>query len=427
MGAAAGEELGSFDVAIVGAGPIGAACALEAVRRGARVAVLEAGGGWGSECVAASAGWVCPSFAGPFVRRGELLQAARWLTRGDSPLAIALSPSLVPWLWTLLRRSDQGSVDRVAGVLGDLASASAESHRQLVREGIDTGLRVSGLLDVYSTRGDYEAGRVRVDALQAAGLRAEPMGPDGIPGLPRTAAPPAGAILYPEEAVCPPSRFVEALGAAAERQGARLYTGGRVDEVARAGREVLLRTGRGTVRAGTAVVCAGSAAPALVGRDARVPIVGGRGYAVEVARSRPVADPGPLVYLHEQRVAVTPWRDAIRFAGTLELGRAGGPPTSRRVDGIVGAARRAFPDLAWGDDRQLRSGARPCTPDGLPVVGRLDPRGQVIVAAGHAMLGLTLAPITGALVGSLLDGGPPDPRLEPLSPGRFRQGRWGRS
>jgi D-amino-acid dehydrogenase len=168
------------------------------------------------------------------------------------------------------------------------------------------------------------------------------------------------------------------------------------------------------------VICAGAATPLLVARGARVPIVGGRGYAFEVARPRPVEEPGPLVYLHEQRIAVTPWTDAVRFAGTLELGSMGGPQKARRVAGISRGARRAFPDLEWKRARPVRSGARPCTPDGLPVVGRLDRDGRVIVAAGHAMLGLTLAPITGALVGGLLDGGAStDPALRALSHRRF--------
>ncbi|MBS1885470.1 MAG: FAD-binding oxidoreductase, partial [Actinobacteria bacterium] len=183
---------------------------------------------------------------------------------------------------------------------------------------------------------------------------------------------------------------------------------------------VRLHAADGVVRAETVVICAGAATPLLAGRDARVPIVGGRGYAFEVPRPRPVDEPGPLVYLHEQRIAVTPWTDAIRFAGTLELGYVDGPPKGRRVAGISRGARRAFPDLEWQRAKPVRSGARPCTPDGLPVVGRLDRDGRVIVAAGHAMLGLTLAPITGALVGGLLEGGSsPEPTLRALSHRRF--------
>ncbi|MBS1882115.1 MAG: FAD-dependent oxidoreductase, partial [Actinobacteria bacterium] len=191
MGVLRQEDLGSFDVAIVGAGPIGAACAYEVAGRGAEVAVLEATASWGSECADASAGWVCPSFAGPFVRRSELLAATRWLARPDSPLAIRASPRLLPWLWTLLRRSDPRRVEEVARILGDLATASAQLHRALTQEGVDTGWRASGLLDVYSNRRDYEAGCAHAAAQGEAGLRAEPVDPGQIPSLPAAAAPPA--------------------------------------------------------------------------------------------------------------------------------------------------------------------------------------------------------------------------------------------
>jgi D-amino-acid dehydrogenase len=74
----------------------------------------------------------------------------------------------------------------------------------------------------------------------------------------------------------------------------------------------------------------------------------------------------------------------------------------------------------WADAavREVWAGLRPCSPDGLPIIGRLPAAERVVVATGHAMLGLTLAPVTGRLVGELL-GGRPRAEMAELSPGRF--------
>lgn len=68
-------------------------------------------------------------------------------------------------------------------------------------------------------------------------------------------------------------------------------------------------------------------------------------------------------------------------------------------------------------------GLRPCAPDGLPVIGRADGIANLVVATGHAMLGVTLAPVTGEIVASLLSGDRPVHPAEPFAPSRFRRGR----
>jgi D-amino-acid dehydrogenase len=63
---------------------------------------------------------------------------------------------------------------------------------------------------------------------------------------------------------------------------------------------------------------------------------------------------------------------------------------------------------------------RPCTPDGLPVIGRPARAPGLILATGHAMKGISLAPVTGRLVSELVAGEPPSHDLAPFSPDRFR-------
>ena len=125
-------------------------------------------------------------------------------------------------------------------------------------------------------------------------------------------------------------------------------------------------------------------------------------------------------FLHESRVAITPFRNALRLAGTLEL--AGLDPTVRpgRIAAITAAARQSL--AGWpanpGNGRAW-AGFRPITPDGLPVIGRLPGFENLLVASGHAMLGVTLAPVTGEAIAELLTNDQPIERLAPFDPGRF--------
>jgi D-amino-acid dehydrogenase len=101
-------------------------------------------------------------------------------------------------------------------------------------------------------------------------------------------------------------------------------------------------------------------------------------------------------------------------AGTLGVN----PP---RIRGIVRSMGRYLP--AFTPERfagvEPWSGLRPCTPDGLPYIGRSARRDNLLVATGHAMLGLSLGPVTGSLIASIVSGEQPAIDLEPLRPERF--------
>jgi D-amino-acid dehydrogenase len=149
----------------------------------------------------------------------------------------------------------------------------------------------------------------------------------------------------------------------------------------------------------------------------RLPVEAGKGYALDLERTP--STPGSPLILHESRVAVTPFEDRLRLAGTLQLSGLDMSVDKRRVEAIWAAAQRQIAPDALGERREVWRGLRPCAPDGLPIVGRHAKRPDVIVATGHAQLGLTLAPVTGRLVTELLSGDAERPELAVLSPARF--------
>ena len=120
-------------------------------------------------------------------------------------------------------------------------------------------------------------------------------------------------------------------------------------------------------------------------------------------------------------MAVTPIGGAVRFGGTMELAGLNEDINPIRVRGIIDAVPRYYPDIRREDFEGVRPwrGLRPCTPDGLPYLGRTARYSNLLVSAGHAMMGVSLGPITGLLAAQMLCGEKPALDLALLSPDRY--------
>ncbi len=225
-------------------------------------------------------------------------------------------------------------------------------------------------------------------------------------------------MLHLQDAHCDPFAYVSATGSAAEREGAVFVGGTEVYDLSAHGSGVSVVTTHGQLTADTVVLAAGVGSRTLARRvGVNLPVVGGKGYTVDLRREDRRGLTRPIV-LHEARVAVTPLDGRLRLAGTMELGAVSTRIDRRRVESVHRAGSRALPEWRDAPVARVWCGLRPCTPDGLPIVGRLPGCPSIAVATGHAMLGLTLAPVTGRLVRELLEGAP-RPGLDRLRPGRF--------
>jgi len=132
-----------------------------------------------------------------------------------------------------------------------------------------------------------------------------------------------------------------------------------------------------------------------------LPMQPAKGYSITF--TRPAQCPPLPVAMAESKVVLTPMEDTLRFAGTLELAGFDQSINPGRVQAILKAVRAYFPDMD-PDSLELLEiwrGLRPCSPDGLPYLGRTPRYDNVILATGHGMLGISLAPITGKIVSQL--------------------------
>jgi D-amino-acid dehydrogenase len=408
-------------VAIVGAGIIGLATAFQLARRGVEVVVVtDRAPGAGASTN--NAGWVVPAESGPIPAPGVTLQVLRWMLRPDSPVYIkpSVRPSFVRFMLGLSRAANARSYAAGFEATARLARGTMDELDAWAADGLDFEMHEQGELRAYVDRGELRRALREVERYRQAGFEPAPLDGDQARSLePALSDEVIGAIRFPLERHVEPGSLVRALVERLQRDGVA-WVDGRVTE-ARALHDGGLAIGGefGEQRADAVVIAAGAWSAAVArGFGVRLPIRPAKGYSLDYVPA-PVAQRIPVM-LAEAHCVLTPLAGRTRLAGTLELGGLDERVSRRRVQALRRAPLRYLRD--WRPDAPSRpptAGLRPLTPDGLPVIGRLRAEPRVVVASGHAMLGLTLAPRTSALVAAMLVDGDEPAVLAPFSPQRF--------
>jgi D-amino-acid dehydrogenase len=177
------------------------------------------------------------------------------------------------------------------------------------------------------------------------------------------------------------------------------------------------------LRPGTVVLAAGAWTKDLAARAGiHIPLESGKGYHLEIA-AEATRQPRLPLFLEEARVTATPLDGRLRLTGVLELSGMDLRIDPARLDAIGRAGRRTLGVPAQASPAAVWRGLRPCAPDGLPIVGRAPSVANLVLATGHAMLGIALAPITGEMVADILTGARERPEAAAFAPDRFRRVR----
>jgi D-amino-acid dehydrogenase len=412
-------------VVILGAGIIGLCCARELAARGHRVTVVERLPEDRDGCSFGNAGMIVPSHFIPLAAPGMTALALKWMFNRKSPFYIRprLSADLIGWGLRFMRAANADHVTRCAPVLRDLSLASRALYEQLADETEnDFGLVRRGLLMLCKTQHTLDdeaavATRARelgVAAEVVSAARAAELDPDVRMAI-------AGAIYFPLDCHLTPQRLMPALlrlacAAGVQFQWQTEITGWRHD-----GRGLAAATtARGEIEADEFVLAGGSWSPVTVRPlGLTLPMQAGKGYSLTLPRPRQL--PRLCSIFTEARVAVTPMGGALRVGGTMELSGLDESIQPERVAGITESVPRYFPEFTAEDFRDLPvwRGLRPCSPDGMPYVGRFARYTNLTAATGHAMMGLSLAPVTGKLVAEIISGEKPSHDLTLLNPDRF--------
>ena len=393
------------DVLIIGGGIIGISTAYYLAKQGMAVTVVEKG----DICAGSSygnAGLLCPCHSAPIPAPGVLTQGLKWLLDPESPFYIkpSLDPALLAWLWKFQAHCNVQAFHKAIPLLRDMQRASLQLYGELIaREKIDCHFKTSGGLSLCLTERGYARAQHEVDEMQNFGLKMALLNREAVQALEPAVHPDVvGGIHYQEDAHLDPALFVNGLAEAAQAKGATLLTQTGVLGFDMAGQQVAaVQTTAGVFQPKQIVLAAGAWSTALA-RNIGVsfPMQPAKGYSVTM--KRPPEGPQMHLHLSEAKMAVTPMGPHLRFAGTLELAGLDQSINQRRVKAILRAGAAYLRHTTSEETVEIWGGLRPCSPDGLPYIGRPRMINNLVIATGHAMLGVSMGPITGKLVSQLI-------------------------
>lgn len=410
-------------VIIIGGGVIGLCAAHYCVRRGHEVTVIDRGS-CEDGCSFGNAGLIVPSHFVPLAAPGMVRLGLKWMWNPESPFWVRprLSWELLDWGLKFWRSATADHVRRSARLLRDLHLAARACFEELAGEcANEFGLVRKGLLMLCNTKVGLDEEAAAAKLASELGIPAEILDARQTAALdPSVTMSVCGSVYFPKDCHLTPERLMSCLKDRLTTAGVRWLVNQPVFawKVTRE-RITAVITDVGEIAGDEFVLSGGVWSTALArGLGLRLPMQAGKGYSLTLDEPRQLPSLGSI--LTEARVAVTPMGASLRIGGTMEIGSSDETISVRRVRGIIKSMLRYFPEFCAADFEGVRpwSGLRPCTPDGLPYLGRaIHP--NLVIATGHAMMGVSLAPITGRIVAELISDGRSERDLGLLAPLRF--------
>lgn len=408
---------------IIGAGVIGLCTAWELQKRGRDVLVIDktgpaAGSSFGN------AGWVVRGYATPVPAPGIVAQSIKWMLRSDSPLYVKprLDPRFALWMVDFWRHCSDDAFRDNMRALSALNAKTMDQFDALASDGVQFEMHKEGMFILGLSREMVDLEAELLGSMEEFGL--DPVRVlygqevfDAEPGLSKRVA---GAVAIDGERHVKPDTFVEGLVEALTERGVEIRSGVDVYSASRRGGKVsMLRTTTGDIEADEVVVAAGAWSGPVVKRvtGTRLPLEAGKGYSVTVEQETPTIR--RTMNFIEARCACTPFSDSLRLAGTMELSGINLDIRPERVEALRKAGRTYLANWEGGATERVWVGMRSMTADGIPVMDRVPGSDNAWIAAGHAMLGVTLAPATGAVMAELMTTGRSDIDTKPFSADRF--------
>jgi D-amino-acid dehydrogenase len=410
-------------VVIIGGGIIGLFTAYYLSEEGFQVTILDKGD-LRDNCSLGNAGMIVPSHLVPLASPGIIGKGLKWMLSSTSPFYIhpKLDRRLLQWCLLFYKAANQKHVDYSMPYLRNLSLLSKNLYLELARQhpATDLGLKQNGLVMLYKTKEVAQEEIAFAHLARQYGLATEVLSKKEVQALePHCELNVLGGVLFPEDAHLDPGQLVSFLIRHLENKGVKMLRQAQVLDFAFAGKAVeKVITDKGEEAADYVVVCAGSWS-GQVARKLKIslPMQGGKGYSFLVENKPAIQQ---LAILVEGRVAVTPYERQIRFGGTMEITNTN-QVNMNRVQGIHDTIGKYYAGFTTPlpDKKQVWSGLRPCSPDGLPYIGFTQQWNNVLFGTGHSMMGISLAPATGKILAEQIKTGRSAMAVDAFAPDRY--------
>jgi D-amino-acid dehydrogenase len=388
---------------VIGGGFIGAWSAYFLAKSNWQVTIVDQGA-FGGACSRGNCGYLSPSHALPLAQPGAVRNALGTIFQSQSALKIRWGTALrnLGWFWKFMRRCNETQMLENAVGISALLNTSRQMYDDLIKaEAIDCDFQTNGCLFTFQSKKAFDhfaiVNQTLTDKCQMPARRIDPaeleaMEPALKPGVC------AGAYHYERDAQIRPERFLREMRRVLETLGVKFIEHSTVTNIT----ATTVQTIAAAIPADAIVVATGAWTPkwnTMLG--AKIPIIPGKGYSITMAR--PEHCPRSPIIFEEHHVAVSPFADGYRIGSTMEFAGYDARTNPKRLQILKDAAKvylktpeaEPLEDVWWG--------WRPMVYDGKPIIDRSPKWPNVVIAAGHGMLGVSMGPATGLLVSELIN------------------------
>lgn len=410
------------NITVIGGGIIGLSSAYYLQQAGHTVTVIDRTD-LSDTCSVGNAGMVVPSHIIPLAAPGMISKGVRWMFNRQSPFYInpRFNKSLMRWGYQFYKHATHAHVNRSIPALKEISLLSKALYKELNTQlPFAFGFEEKGLLMLYQSKETEKEEREAAHVANQHGMEARILSGAELQAMePAIKISARGAVYFPGDAHLIPHVLVKGLVELLKQKGVTFLTETEVKDFRVANNQITgLVTEGQTIEFDEYVLATGAWSETMATRlNLVLPLQGGKGYSFMVP------DTGMRIpsILLEGRVAVTPMNGEVRFGGTMEVNGTDMSVNLDRVRGIVNTIPVYYPELniKMPEVKNIWRGLRPCSPDGLPYIGRSQTIKNLIIATGHSMMGLSLGPATGKLVSEIVDQQKPSMSLEFFNPQRY--------
>jgi D-amino-acid dehydrogenase len=393
---------------IIGGGIIGLSSAYYLRKSGWDVTIIDKTD-LSDNCSYGNLGMIVPSHFVPLAAPGMLAQGIRWMFNKRSPFYVkpSLNPELISWGLKFIKSATKEKAEAAAESLLHLNLLSKELYKQLAQEsGFDFAFEEKGIIMYYKTEKVGEEEMHLGEKARCMGLDVVALNKNEAQAFePTVELDVLGGVHYRCDAHLYPNKLIPQLIKHLKAAGVSFILNTEIKDFVVEKKQIRkVITSQGEYEGDVVILAAGSWLSQL-GKKAGVylPLMPGKGYTF--TQEQPQKKLNIPAILCEARVAITPMNGHMRFGGTMEIAPVNNRITGTRIEGIVQSVNKYFPnlDLQMPEEKEVWFGFRPCSPDGLPYIGRSKKIDNLVIAGGHAMMGLSLGPVTGKIVSELAE------------------------
>ncbi len=411
-------------IIIIGGGIAGLASAYYLLKAGFEVAIIDKGD-FKNNCSYVNAGMIVPSHFTPLAAPGIVSQGVRWLFNKKSPFYIkpSIHADLVKWGKTFIRYANKEHVESSALPILTLNLFGKEQYKKLYDSSdFNFTLIEDGILMLYRTEKTKKEQLEEFEKARQFNMDCQILSNQEIKALePELEVDVLGGVLYKTDAIIRPAEVMAEFLREVQKRGAVFFPNEAIREIEiRNGVIQSVASASQTFSGDQFVLATGGALSQLAKKAGlNIPVMPGKGYSfmTNVFKNR-------LRYaalLLDDKVSVTPMGEEVRIGGTMELGTEDPKIKIAKLKGMVEGVNQYYPGirLSLPQKEQVNYGFRPCSPDGLPYLGKTQKINNLYIAGGAGMMGMSSGPALGKVISELIQNQPLSIKIDMFDPERF--------